>query len=401
MLRFLFVLLFVPCSLLAQDQMGFQSWLEAELWPSARAEGIARSTYSDAFAGARLRRDIPGLKFPGTAVASGMQAEFRPPARYFRQKNLNANAQIGQRLARQHAAALQRIERKTGVPGRILLAIWGRESGFGRVAIPHNAFEVLATRAYVNQSDYFKTQTIAALQIVQQGHVPTAQMKSSWAGALGQPQMMPSSFLTYAADGDGDGRANIWQSEADTLASIAQYLAQHGWQAGRDWGFEVTVPPSVSCAMEGPDRTRSIRDWEDLGIARVGGKAFPNHERQQKASLLMPAGRYGPAFLVAPNFYTLKRYNNSDVYALFVGHVGDKIAYGMGPFHASWARVDSLRRADVAAFQKALERQGHDVGGADGLIGFKTRRSIGAWQEQTGRAITCFPSKAIVRVLAQ
>ncbi|MGV6840557.1 MAG: lytic murein transglycosylase [Planktomarina sp.] len=400
MLRYLFLLL-LPTSLFAQTQAGFEAWLKSDLWPSARAAGIGGQTFNTAFAGTRLRLNIPGLKLPGQAVASAGQAEFRAPARYFRQKNLNATAQIGRQMAGAHATTLARIERQTGVPGRIILAIWGRESGFGRVKIPLNAFEVLATRAYVNESDYFKTQTIDALRIVQKGHIPADQMKSNWAGALGQPQMMPGSFLKYAADGDGDGRADIWGSKPDTLASIAHYLQEHGWTPGRDWGFEVTVPPSVSCTLEGPDQARSIRDWERMGITRVGGKAFPAHERGQSASLLMPAGRYGPAFLVTPNFYVLKKYNNSDAYALFVGHVGDKIAYGMGPFHAAWAPTDTLRRTEVAAFQRALEARGHDVGGADGLVGFKTRRSIGVWQEKTGQTATCFPSKSTVHALVR
>ena len=226
-------------------------------------------------------------------------------------------------------------------------------------------------------------------------------MKSSWAGALGQPQFMPSNFLAYAADGDGDGRADIWRSEADTIASIGHYLARHGWVPGRDWGFEVTVPATVSCALEGPDQGRPIREWEALGIARVGGKAFPEHERDGEGFLLMPAGRNGPAFIVTPNFYVLKDYNMSDLYALFVGHVGDRIQYGMGDFSAGWGAVGGLYRSDVAAMQRALEAQGHDVGGADGLAGFKTRRSIGRWQQAQGMPATCFPEAAMKSALSR
>ncbi|HVG49464.1 MAG TPA: peptidoglycan-binding protein, partial [Rubellimicrobium sp.] len=232
---------------------------------------------------------------------------------------------------------------------------------------------------------------VAALQIAETGQVPEAAMRSSWAGALGQPQFMPSSYLDFAADGDGDGRADIWGSEADTIASIGNYLARHGWVAGRDWGFEVAVPASVSCTLEGPDQGRPIADWEGMGIARVNGRPFPEHERPEVGYLLMPAGRNGPAFLVTPNFYVLKEYNTSDLYALFVGHVGDRIQYGAGDFAGRWGEVGGLLRSDVAAMQRALEAQGHDVGGADGLPGFKTRRSIGRWQEANGRPATCFP----------
>ena len=299
-----------------------------------------------------------------------------------------------------HAATLAAVERATGVPGRVVLAIWGRESGFGAAAIPHDAFAVLGTKGFMSgRPDYFTEELVAALRIVEAGHVPPRTMKSSWAGALGQPQFMPSSFLSYAADGDGDGRADIWRSEADTIASIASFLARHGWVAGRDWGFEVRVPPDVSCTLEGPDQGRPIAEWEAMGIARVSGRPFPEHERAGEGFLLMPAGRHGPAFVVTPNFYVLKSYNMSDLYALFVGHVGDRIAYGMGDFTARWGELDGLLRSDVAAMQRALEARGHDVGGADGLAGFKTRRAIGRWQEANGEPATCFPEKRMKRAL--
>ena len=216
-------------------------------------------------------------------------------------------------------------------------------------------------------------------------------MKSSWAGALGQPQFMPSSFLGYAADGDGDGRADIWGSEADTIASIGAYLQRHGWVAGRDWGFEVKVPPSVSCTLEGLDQGQPIASWEAMGITRISGRPFPAHELRGEGFLMMPAGRLGPAFVATPNFFVLKDYNMSDLYALFVGHVGDRIQFGVGDFSTPWKKVGGLYRSDIAAMQRALEKKGHDVGGADGLPGFKTRRSIGRWQEVTGRIATCFP----------
>jgi lytic murein transglycosylase len=246
------------------------------------------------------------------------------------------------------------------------------------------------------RADYFTDELLAALRIAEAGDLPARAMRSSWAGALGQPQFMPSNYLEFAADGDGDGRVDIWGSEADTIASIGNYLARHGWVAGRDWGFEVVVPPALSCALEGPDQGRPIAEWESLGVGRVGGRPFPEHERRAEGYLLMPAGRYGPAFIVTPNFYVLKDYNESDLYALFVGHVGDRIAYGVGDFVGRWGEVGGLTRADVAAMQRALEALGHDVGGADGLAGFKTRRTIGRWQEAAGHPATCFPEPGLL-----
>ncbi|WP_420558801.1 lytic murein transglycosylase [Roseovarius sp.] len=393
-LALLLLILALPAS--AQDRAAieqqFRSWLEQDIWPAASAKGVSRATFDRSFSGIRLNWDLPDLVPPGSKATTPKrqtQSEFGAPGRYFR--GVSGDAAIGHDLARRHATTLARIEKQTGVPGRILLGIWGRESAYGRAKIPHNVFEVLGTKGFMaTRAAYFREELIAALQIAEAGHA-SGPLRSSWAGALGQPQFMPSSFLQYAADGDGDGRADIWGSVPDTLASIANYLARHGWVAGRDWGFEVTVPASVSCALEGPDQGRPIAEWEAMGITRVSGRPFPDHERSGEGFLMMPAGRNGPAFVVTPNFYVLKDYNMSDLYALYVGHVGDRIQYGVGDFSAPWGAVGKMYRSDIAAMQRGLEGMGHDVGGADGLPGFKTRRSIGRWQEATGRTATCFP----------
>ncbi len=384
----------------AQDRAAverqFRAWLEQTIWPEARRKGVSRSTFDAAFQRVTLNWDLPDLVPPGTRATTPKrqrQAEFGQPARYFNRGSIDGATATGRRMAQRHASALAAAERQTGVPGRIVLGIWGRESGYGQVPIRHDAFQVLGTKGFMStRAAYFTDELIAALQIAEAGHAPGGRLASSWAGALGQPQFMPTSFLRYAADGTGDGRADIWGSETDTIFSIANYLARHGWQKGRDWGFEVVVPEAVSCTLEGPDQGRRIRDWEALGITRVGGKAFPDHERRGEGFLLMPAGRFGPAFIVTPNFYVLKDYNTSDLYALFVGHVGDRIQYGMGDFTARWGDVGGLYRSDVATMQAALVKMGHDVGGVDGLPGYKTRRSIGRWQEANGRRATCFPT---------
>lgn len=383
----------------ADVERQFRIWLEQEVWPRAAAKGVSRPVFERAFAGVSLNWSLPDLVAPGSRPKvdkQQRQAEFGAPGRYFNRNSVDGATSVGRQMAKRHAAVLAAVESTTGVPGRVILAIWGRESAYGRVDIPHDVFEVLGTKGFMStRAPYFTAELIAALQIAEAGHAPEKAMKSSWAGALGQPQFMPTSFLKYAADGNGDGRTDIWTSEADTIASIGNYLALHGWQAGRDWGFEVSVPPSVSCTLEGPDQGRAIRDWEAMGIRRVSGRAFPEHERQAEGFLLMPAGRHGPAFIVTPNFYVLKDYNMSDLYALFVGHVGDRIQYSVGDFAGRWEPVGGLYRSDVAAMQSALEAAGHDVGGVDGLAGYKTRRSIGRWQEATGRAATCFPDSGM------
>ncbi|SEK76837.1 lytic murein transglycosylase [Roseivivax marinus] len=391
----------------AQDRAAverqFRGWLEDTVWPRADAEGVSRGTFTDATAGITLDWDLPDLVPPGSAPAvpeRQRQSEFGAPARYFTPGGLSAATSVGREMARRHAGALSAAERATGVPGHIVLGIWGRESGYGRASIPHDVFRVLGTKGFMStRADYFTDELVAALRIAEAGHAPEGAMKSSWAGALGQPQFMPTSFLEHAADGDGDGRADIWRSDADTIASIAAYLAHHGWVAGRDWGFEVEVPASVSCALEGPDQGRPIREWADMGVARVSGRAFPDHELAGEGYLMMPAGRLGPAFVVTPNFYVLKDYNMSDLYALFVGHVGDRIAYGSGNFSEDWQDVGRMLRSDVADIQSGLVAQGHDVGGVDGLAGFKTRRSIGRWQEARGERATCFPAPGMAEAL--
>ena len=396
-----------PLPAMAQDHAAvdrqFRTWLEDTIWPRARAAGVSRATHEAAFQGITLMWDLPDLVPPGSkAPAPGpqRQGEFGSPAAYFAPATLAATTRDGITMARRHAATLARVEQQTGVPARIILAIWGRESAFGRAAIPHDAFAVLGTKGFMStRADYFTDELIAALQLAETTRINPRALRSSWAGALGQPQFMPSNVLQHARDGDGDGRADIWGSEADTIASIAAYLAHHGWDAARDWGFEVTLPPQVSCALEGPDRGRPFADWAAMGITRVGNRPFPDAELPRQGFLMLPAGRFGPAFVVTQNFYVLKDYNMSDLYALFVGHVGDRIAFGMGDFTAPWGRVGGLMRADVAAMQVALQRMGHDTGGADGLAGFRTRRAIGTWQEATGKTPTCFPEAAMKSAL--
>ncbi|WP_245450641.1 lytic murein transglycosylase [Borborobacter arsenicus] len=397
----LFVLLPIGSSQAAKIDDQFQAWLRNDLWPEAQAQGISQATFHAAFASVLPNLKLPDLVLPGTKPKTPKkqhQAEFGSPGSYF--APISGVTAGGRSRAGQHVATLAAVEKRFGVPGGVVLAIWGRESGFGAAKIPYNAFEVLGTKAFLaTRKDMFRKEVLAALEMVERGLASPKDMKSSWAGALGQPQFLPTSFLKHAVDFDGDGRADIWGSVPDTLASIANYLAHYGWTKGRDWGFEVAVPARVSCALEGPDQGRRISDWAAMGIARIGGKPFPQHEARAEGYLLMPAGRSGPAFIVTPNFYVLKQYNESDLYALFIGHGADRIAYGDKSFAAQWGKVGGLYRSDVAAMQRGLEKAGYDVGGADGLPGFKTRRSIGAWQAKNGRAPTCFPDKELVGAL--
>ncbi len=384
-----------------QAEQGFAGWLSGHLRPEADAARIPRATFDAALTGLKLDWSLPDLILPGSAEqvpATQSQAEFASPGPYFDETRLATLVAGGRRQIEKWAATLQAVEQRFGVPRAIVVAIWGRESGFGTVALTRDAIRTLATEAYLGaRKDVFEPELIAALQMLAAGDVARAEMKSSWAGALGQPQLLPSQFLQYAVDFDGDGRRDIWHSVPDSLASIANDLARQGWQAGRGWGFEVSVPASVSCVLDGPEQGKPTAAWAGLGVRRVDGKPFPPGEAKGVAYLVMPAGRLGPAFLVSPNFYVIKAYNNSDLYALFVGHLADRLAGADRPFFGTWQKVGGFSRRDVKAMQDRLVAAGYDVGNADGLIGFKTRIAVGLWQTRKGRPATCFPDAATVR----
>jgi len=384
----------------ADVEAQFERWVQTDLWPEAQKNGISEKAFRAAFAGVELNWGLTDLAppgFPPPKQQKQTQAEFSSPAPYFNEDRLKRLAATGRSFASQYASTLKKIERTYGVPGSIVLAVWGRETGFGAAKIPNSAIEVLATKAFMStRKEMFRTELLAALHIIDRGDATPAEFKGSSAGALGQPQFMPTSYLKYAVDFDGDGHPNIWTSVPDTLASIANFLVQKGWQRGRGWGYEVTIPAQVSCAQEGPDLAKPVSHWASLGIMRISGKAFPSDEGKASGMMLVPAGRDGPEFIVTPNFYVIKEYNNSDLYALYIGNIADRISNGSGAFQGPWGDVGKMLRSDVAAMQKALEKKGYDVGGSDGLPGYKTRRSIGQWQEKNGMKPTCYPEALMI-----
>lgn len=400
---FLLAAFFALPALAAVDRAGverqFQNWIAAKAWPEANAAKISRATFDRAFDGVTLDWTMPDLIPPGAEAAPPTiewQTEFGSPGNYFGEAQLAALARAGRAKLAEWRQTLAAVEKKYGVPRAIILAIWAKETGYGAAALPKPAIRALATEAFMGRrAEFFRAELIAALLILQRGDIAPQEMRSSVAGALGQPQFMPSQFLKYAADGDGDGRRDIWDSVPDTLASIAQYLSGNGWDAGRGWGLEARVPEGVACSLEGPEQFKPTSAWAKLGISGVDGTPLPRGDRP--AGLLMPAGRFGPAFMVTPNFYVLKKYNNSDLYALYIGNLADRIAGGGAAFVAQWGKVGGFSRGDVKAMQDALVRDGYDVGNADGLVGFKTRIAIGLWQAKHGEARTCFPDASHVK----
>lgn len=377
----------------------FRDWLTQTVWPDAQKQGVSRETFERNLSAIRLDWELPELLPPGRVAPSDdqRQAEFQRPGRYFVEAQLASLAKDGRDKLQRWGSALDDVERRYGVPREIVVAIWGRETHFGRIAARHEALRVLATQAFMGRRrELYYPELLAALVILEEDHFSGEALLSSWAGAMGQPQLLPSKFLQYAVDADADGRRDVWNSVPDVLASIANYLRGHGWKPDLPWGLEVSLPQDVSCTLEGPRQGKAMQEWMRLGLKPVSG-ASPEWGGNA-AFLVMPAGRLGPAFLVSENFYVLKRYNESDLYALFIGHLADRMR-GARAFVGQWQPIDTLRRGGIQAMQERLKSQGYDVGKVDGLVGFATRTAIGQWQGKNQRNETCFPDAALVQAI--
>ena len=380
------------------------AWAESEfsvflngLWPEARDAGVPRPVFDSAIAGLTPDLSLPDLVLPGRGTASERgQAEFTQPAQaYVNPTALASLAGEGRALLAKHKATLERIEREIGVDRYALLAIWGRETAFGTERTPHDAIRVLATEAYLGKrKEMFRTELIAAFKMLAAG-VPRADMKSSWAGAVGLTQFMPTEYFKHGRDFDGDGRIDLAHSVPDALASAALQLKDKGWVLGQPWGYEVVVPASSSCALEGPPGTRKLSEWMALGFKRLGGKLFRPADLASDAYLMMPAGSHGPAFLALENFQVLRRYNTSDLYALYVGNLADRIAGG-GNFETPWGMVAQPATKLVADLQTRLKVLGYPMDKIDGKIGSNTRRQIGIFETEHGLKADCWPTAGVL-----
>jgi len=383
----------------AKADDAFKVWL-ADLWPEAQAFDISRQTFDAAFRGVEPDLRLPDLVIPGRKQKPRGQAEFtRPPQAYINRKQLARLAATGRALGAEHAKALEEIERRFGVEGHAVLAIWGRETAFGAHRLPHYAIRALATQAYLGRrKEMFRGELLHALKLVDEGSATLKQMRSSWAGAIGLPQLMPSEFHRWAYDLDGDGRKDIWSSVPDALATIARQLQGKGWVTGQTWGYEVRLPNAVDCALEGPENARPLAGWIALGVARTFDRRFPQHVRDAEAYLMAPGGAYGPAFLVLENYRVIRRYNMSDLYAVFVGNLADRIAGG-GDFETPWRDIAQLPATDVMEIQERLKASGYDVGKVDGKVGSFTRWQIGQYQRDNGLKADCWPTRELLRQL--
>jgi lytic murein transglycosylase len=354
------------------------------LWPDAAARGITRATFDTVFA------DMT----PDGRVIAAMQREpeyGKPLGAYIDALVSPSRIATGRRKSAQWSETLRAIQHQFGVEPTILVSIWGIESSFGEAPDHWDVFRSLATLAQARvQNPYFRDQLLSALKILQSNNIPRRQFVGSWAGAMGQAQFMPSSFLDYAVDFDGDGRPDIWTDVPDVLASIANYLQKSGWQRDASWGFEVAIPPGFDYRTS----RGTFREWAGRGLKRADGGAFPDSD---DAILLFPSGAAGPAFLVTQNFVVLKSYNNSDAYALAVAHLSDRLR-GFGPLHAAWPANDFQPSRDQRiALQNRLAALGYTVRDFTGHFDFDLRDDIRDLQRKYGMVTDGYPSRAFLQ----
>jgi lytic murein transglycosylase len=389
--------LLLPSAGRAADS-GFAQFI-ASLWPEAQAAGVSRATFDTETRGLEPDYKLPDLILPGRpATGAPSQAEFvQVPADYIKEASIARLAEEGQRLMQKYQAALKTIEARFGVPASIVLAIWGRETDYGRYTLPYDGLRVMATQAYVGRrKDQYRGEFILALKILGEGNVARKDMRSSWAGATGLTQFLPSEFYKHGVDLDGDGHTDIWHSVPDALASAAQQLVNKGWQSGVRWAYEVKAPANADCTQGVPEVTKPIGEWLREGFVPVRGQTLSATEQAQAASLLQPEGIYGPAFLTTKNYFVIKEYNFSDLYVLYVGHLADRMVTPQ-PFATPWSASTQLRTADVETMQRALTRIGLYKDKVDGKSGMLTRAALGAYQKSAGLKVDCWPGEAVLR----
>jgi lytic murein transglycosylase len=375
----------------------FQQWLVAT-WPEAQALGVSRATFDRETRGLEPILTLPDLAIPGRPEAPQRgQAEFvQTPADYLKESNIARLAAEGAKLRAQYASTLEGIEKQFGVPGPVVLAIWGRETDFGHYKLPYDAIKVLATQAYVGKrKEMFRQEFLLALKMLQEG-TKRDDMRSSWGGAMGLTQFLPSEFYKHGIDFDGSGHADIFHSVPDALASAAKQLVDKGWQPGRRWIYEVHAPAHFDCTLGQPDVVNPIGEWIKAGFVPAQGRKLRPDELAESASVLQPEGIYGPAFLTPKNYFVIKEYNFSDLYVLFVGNVSDRISDPHAHFETPWSQGALMRTADVETMQNILTARGLYQDKVDGKAGMKTRSALGAYQKANGLKVDCWPGSAVL-----
>lgn len=374
----------------AHADAGFQKWV-SDFYGTAAKSGITRSTYEKAFNGVTAPD-------PKVLEKARYQPEFTTKVWDYLDSRVNPyTIAKGREMASQHSRTLTAIQNHFGVDASVLLAIWSMESNYGEILSKtdrlHYVPQALATLAYADKrrAKFARQQLVAALKILQSGDISTREMTGSWAGAMGHTQFIPTSYLAYAIDADGNGHRDIWNSIPDALATAANLLKKNGWRTGETWGYETVAPRGAAKYAE---QTKTLSQWAALGFSRPGGKGFPDGSR--RAELKMPGGASGPAFLMTKNFFVIKRYNNSDSYALGVGVLADEIA-GYGGVDQRWPRpAGTLDVKEKFELQTRLKQLGYYDGEIDGNFGSGSKAAIAAFQSRSGLTGEAVPSQKIL-----
>ena len=356
------------------QQQSFADWLLA-LRAEARDMGISEATLTALDTIEPLQRVLE---------LDNSQPEFvQTFTRYLGLRVTPEQISRGQELLQQHSLLLDQVRNRYGVQPQYLVAFWAVESNFGRTTGGFSVLESLATLAYdPRRADFFRRELLTALQIIDDGHIPAAVMSGSWAGAMGQLQFLPSVFNRYGVDGDGDGRIDIWNSLPDIFHSAANFLSQSGWRSNQRWGREVVLPAGFDFSLSGSGVSKSLAEWRDLGITTTAGAPIPVVTGMD-ASVILPVGAQGPAFLTYANFRATMVYNPSTFYALTVGHLADRFTGSPAIVHMP-ENEQAMSVADVQVLQELLNAHGFDSGEPDGRVGRQTRSAIRAYQESQG-----------------
>ncbi len=368
----------------------FAGWVR-DFRARARAQGIRDDVLERAFAGVRYDDEV--------IAKDRNQSEFTKQIwDYLDSAASPTRVSNGKAALRKHGRTLRAIEARYDVDKEIVAAVWGLESAYGARRGQRDVIASLATLAHDGRRGaFFEKQLIAALKILQSGDVAPRDMRGSWAGAMGHTQFIPTSYLAYAVDFDGDGRRDIWSDDpGDALASTAAYLKRFGWTKGQPWGVEVRLPQSFDHSLARRDVRRMPSDWASLGVRGIDGNPVPNHGR---AAILLPAGAQGAAFMIFDNFAVIERYNKADAYVIGVGHLADRLAGGP-PIQASWPRgYKPLSFSERKDMQRRLRRKGFDVEKIDGIIGPNTVNAIRAYQVSQGMTPDGYASEDLMRRL--
>ncbi|MGB1557396.1 MAG: lytic murein transglycosylase [Oceanococcaceae bacterium] len=370
-------ILLLPCTLAWAEEYpqpeSYASCLQ-ELAADAQKAGVSPQTRENILPQLRWRSEVIAL--------DRKQPEFTSSfSRYFSRAVSPTRIERGQALLAEHAELLRKLQKQYGLPGHYLLAFWGLETNFGGYLGNTPSLDALATLGCdTRRSRYFRAELLAALQLVDEQQLRPEDFRGSWAGALGLVQFMPSNYRRYGQDGDGDGKVDLFGSIPDALTSAAHFLHALGWQAEQRWGREVRLPGGFDYTLADARTQRPLRAWQKLGLRHANGGPLPVADFA--AALIVPSGHKGPAFVVYDNFKVIKRWNNSDFYALAVGHLADRILGAPGLVQNPPEENRALRLVLVQAAQEKLNALGFEAGEPDGIVGSGTRAAIRRFQVQ-------------------